>query len=158
MSNIVMIAAVSENRVIADDDGIPWHLPEDLKHYISTVSDGTVIYGRKTFEDAGQTGVNTVVLSSQEDWSHEDENVYHAENTEEALEIAESLEPDNIYIGGGERVYEEYLDLADRMVISHVHDVYEGSVYFPKYSEDNWVTTEEDERDGFTIVEYDRVD
>lgn len=40
MSNIIMIAAVSENGVIANEDGIPWNLPEDLKHYISTVSGG----------------------------------------------------------------------------------------------------------------------
>lgn len=118
---------------------------------------GTVVYGRKTFEDAGQTGVNTIVLSSQKDWNHEDENVYHAENTEKALEIAVGLEPDDIYIGGGERVYEEYLNVADSMIISHVHGVYEGSIYFPEYSEHNWVATEEDKRDGFSIVRYERV-
>lgn len=157
MSKIILIAALSENRVIGKDNGgLPWHIPEDLEHYTSTVSGGTVIYGRVTFEGAGKNGENTIVLSTNDDWSNEDDNVYHASNTREALEIAEELKPENIYIGGGQRVYEEYLDIADEMVLSHIHGEYEGTVYFPEFSEEKWDIVDEEPRDDFTIKRYER--
>lgn len=151
---ISMVAALSENYVIADEDGIPWDIPEDYKHYKSTVSDGIVIFGRETFESSSQTGEETIVLSTNEDWSHSDPNVHHARSVEESLHIARDLEPDTIYICGGERVYKAFLNMADEMILSHIEGSYEGTVYFPRFNEDDWNVVNVEERDEFEIKWY----
>ena len=46
----IIIAALSENRVIGRDNTIPWHYPADLKHFIRTTKGHPVVAGRKTYE------------------------------------------------------------------------------------------------------------
>lgn len=48
--HIVVIAAVSENGVYGEGNEIPWHLPEDFKHFKEKTTGHTVIMGRKTWE------------------------------------------------------------------------------------------------------------
>ena len=46
----IIIAALSENRVIGRDNGIPWNYPADVKHFIRTTKGYPVVAGRKTYE------------------------------------------------------------------------------------------------------------
>ena len=47
---IVIIAAVAKNGVIGNDNALPWHLPEDMKHFKALTTGHAVIVGRKTWE------------------------------------------------------------------------------------------------------------
>ena len=51
---IVLIAAASENNIIGKDGGLPWRLPDDLKHFKRETIGRPVIMGRKTFESIGR--------------------------------------------------------------------------------------------------------
>ena len=51
---IAMIAAMAKGRVIGADNGMPWHLPADLKHFKQVTMGKPVIMGRKTYESIGR--------------------------------------------------------------------------------------------------------
>lgn len=45
-----IIVAKAKNNMIGKDNGLIWHLPEDLKHFKAITTGHTIIMGRKTFE------------------------------------------------------------------------------------------------------------
>lgn len=68
------IWAQSLDGIIGDGAGMPWHLPEDLKHFKETTLGSPIIMGRRTWESLPVKplpGRKNIVLSSREDdeWS-----------------------------------------------------------------------------------------
>ena len=49
-----LIVAVAENGVIGQDNALPWHLPNDLKHFKQLTTGHPVVMGRRTFESIGR--------------------------------------------------------------------------------------------------------
>lgn len=155
----VIVAAVAENGVIGKDGDIPWHLPEDLKHFKQLTTGHPVIMGRKTFESLPESHRplpdRTNVVLSRSGFDHSDESVKSANSLVEAYEISGELD-EVAYVIGGASVYEQALEDADRMVLTEVHEEYDGDTYFPEWSEESWEEIERDCRDGFDFVEYRR--
>ena len=66
---LAVICAMSKNRVIGKDNGLPWHLPGDLKHFKQTTLGSPIIMGRKTWESIGRplpNRINIIVSRSGE--------------------------------------------------------------------------------------------
>ena len=63
---ITIIAAVSKNKVIGDDNKLIWHLPEDLKRFKKLTSGNVVVMGRKTHLSIGKALPNrlNIILSN----------------------------------------------------------------------------------------------
>jgi dihydrofolate reductase len=157
MTEFKIVAALSENYVIGGENGIPWNIPEDIEHFRSTVSGEVVICGRVTFEGAGEMGSHTVVLSRNEDIEYDSNDVHLANSIDEAKNKSEELSSNGVvYIAGGESVYEGFLDTADEMILSHVHQKVDGDTEFPRFDKSNWTVTETKPREEFTIKYYDR--
>src|SRR6185436_19370196 len=51
---VYLVAAVAENGVIGANGKLPWHLPEDLRHFKQVTMGHPVIMGRKTWESVGK--------------------------------------------------------------------------------------------------------
>ena len=66
-----MIAAMAKNRVIGQDNNMPWHLPADLQHFKAVTMNKPVIMGRKTFESIGRPlpGRRNIVISRNTDYT-----------------------------------------------------------------------------------------
>src|SRR5258707_4944242 len=66
-SRIYLIAAVAANGVIGVNGKLPWHLPEDLKHFKRLTLGHPVIMGRRTWESLGAAlpGRENVVITSR---------------------------------------------------------------------------------------------
>ena len=81
---ISMIAAMTVNRVIGKDNKMPWHLPEDLKHFKASTMGKPIVMGRKTFESIGRPlpGRHNIVITRQNDFVAEGISV--VESFEEA--------------------------------------------------------------------------
>lgn len=160
MSKIVSIAAISENNVLADENGIMWDFPKDSRHYKSTVNGHITISGRKTYESgySGATGEHQIVLTRNKDWESNYENVHKANNIDESIEIANKLADDKqkIYIIGGENIYREFLDICDEMIISYIPGVYDGSVYYPEFDESDWNVSKKRLYEDLKIIWYER--
>ncbi|PSQ19814.1 dihydrofolate reductase [Halobacteriales archaeon QS_8_69_26] len=153
---LVSVAAVSDNLVVGKDGDIPWEsLPEDREQYRTRVADDPVILGRHTFESMRDDlpGRAQIVLS-REDREFDAETAHHAEDVEEAVEVAESLGADTAYVLGGGAIYELFQPHLDRMVLSHVPGEYEGDTVYPEWDDEEWTVAEEVPYDGFTLREW----
>ena len=152
----VIIAAVAENMVIGQDGDIPWHFPEDLKHFKEVTMGSPVVMGRGTYESLpedfkplpGRT--NIVLTSSNPDYK---ESVKIANSLDEAWQIA-SEKGEKVYIIGGASVYEQTLDSADKMILTEIHEEYEGDTYFPEFDEEKWKEVERKDREELSFVTY----
>jgi len=48
------IVAIAKNHAIGKDNGMIWHLPEDLKHFKRTTLGKPILMGRKSYESLGK--------------------------------------------------------------------------------------------------------
>lgn len=153
---IVSVAAVAENGVIGEGSTLPWHLPHESERYRERVADDPVVLGRRTFEMFEDLpGRAQIVLSRTErDWPQS--TAHHAGGVEAALEFARDLGDDTLYVLGGSAVYELFLDVADRQLLSRVHGEYDGDAYYPAFDERDWELVAETEYDGYTLEDWRR--
>lgn len=131
---ISLIAALSENRVIGKDNKLPWHLPEDLRHFKEVTSGHPVIMGRKTFESIGRLLPKRHNIVVSRDSSYVVEGATMAHSLEQALEIAKNYDQNEIFIIGGGQIFKQSLPLADRLYLTIVHTEIEGDAFFPEYA------------------------
>ncbi|MFC6768566.1 dihydrofolate reductase [Natrinema soli] len=163
---LVGIVAVADNGVIGKEGNMPWHIPEDLQHFKETTMDHPVIMGRVTYEGILETlgeplpGRTTVVLTSRD--LETPKNVVLAHGLEDAVETAERVardrhdDTDRIFVAGGATVYEQFLPVVDRIVVTEVHEEPDGDTRFPEWDRGAFDEVSRDERDGVAFVEYER--
>lgn len=129
---IVLIAAVARNRVVGDGQAMPWHLPEDLKHFRERTRGSPVVMGRKTWDSLPPRfrplpGRRNLVLTRQAGWQ--------AEGAERVATLAQALAlpspTGQIYVIGGAQVWAEALPLADELVLTEIDRDFVGTVHFP---------------------------
>ncbi len=132
---ISLIAAMAADRVIGMENAMPWHLPADLAWFKRNTLNKPVIMGRKTFESIGRPlpGRLNIVISSQPG-SHD--GVTWVTSVEDALAAASHAE--EVMIMGGGRVYEQFLQRANRLYLTHIDAEVEGDTHFPDYEPDEW--------------------
>lgn len=145
---VSLIAAMSKNRVIGKDNDLPWHLPKDLKHFKNTTHGHHVIMGRLTYESQGRLlpGRTNIILTRQPDF--EVEGAIMASSIEEALDICRKKGEEEAFIIGGQKVFEQSLDIADRIYLTVIDHTFFGDAFFPEL-EDRWkeVSSEHHEAD-----------
>lgn len=133
---IAMIAAMAKNRVIGKDNQMPWHLPEDLKHFKAMTLGKPVVMGRKTFESIGRPlpGRHNIVISRQAEYAPEGVTV--VSSFEQAKVVAGQCE-ELVVIGGGQ-LYATLLSVADRLYLTEIELDVEGDTYFPAWDDGSW--------------------
>lgn len=127
---------------IGSDNQLLWHLPRDLKHFKEITSGHPVIMGRKTFESIGRPLPNrtNIVISRKTDWFQE--GVLIVGNIKEAIKFAKKID-ENIFIIGGGNIYEQTMDLTDKIEVTLVKANLEADTFFPKIDEKIWQKTAE---------------
>lgn len=156
----IIIAAVSENGVIGKDGDIPWYFPEDLKHFKQKTMGFPVIMGSSTYRSLPEDfkplpGRKNIVLTRS--GIEADESVAVANSLDEAWSIAEE-HGDKAFIIGGATVYEQTLSEADKLVITRIHEEFDGDTFFPDWSSEKWKEAERDDREDLSFIEYVRKD
>ena len=169
MTHIVLIAAASENNVIGIDGGLPWSLPDDLKHFKRATIGRPVVMGRKTFDELFQKPLskrpNIIIISRT---MGPTEGVTVARSLDEAIDLARPMLkaaraadpaiPDEICIIGGGEIYRQALPVATHITLTRVHAEVAGDTTFPDFNDQLWQldraeTHERDDRHAhaFTI-------
>ncbi|MDN5823168.1 MAG: dihydrofolate reductase [Micrococcaceae bacterium] len=139
---IGMIWAQTVDGVIGQGGTMPWHLPEDMKHFKHTTLGHPVIMGRRTWASipakfrpfAGRT---TIVLTSEDRTAAEatEAGATVAGSPQEALDAAATAEGSaEIWICGGGEVYTAYEPLADTAVVTVINIEAEGDTRAPRLS------------------------
>lgn len=149
----IIISAIGSDNVIGTGDGLPWHIPEEYNQFLSFIKDQTVIMGRRSYEifQKDMLPKRMIVVSGTL------RKVGHAvfDSLEKAVEYAESFSED-VYICGGQTIYEEALGFADYMYLSFIKGKHEGNVFFPNFDEANWRVEKKEPHEAFTFVVYRR--
>ena len=140
---LALICAMGKNRVIGKDNGLPWHLPGDLKHFKQTTLGSPIIMGRKTWESIGRplpNRINIIVSRSSEIKS---DGVKTFSSLPDALELAEkslmNIDSNEIFVIGGAELYKEAFPLARRLYLTRVDSVINGDTYLEGFDEEDWV-------------------
>ncbi len=143
---VSLVAAMSENRVIGRNGGLPWHLPKDLQYFKKLTVDHTVIMGRKTYDEMKRPLANrrNVVITRSQDFRPPGVTV--VPSLEEALALG-ATEREVFVIGGGE-VFRLALPRADRLYLTVVHGQVEGDTYFPDFEHDAWALESEERQEA----------
>lgn len=133
---ITLVVAMANDRVIGVDNQLPWHLPEDLKHFKAVTLGKPIIMGRKTWDSIGRPlpGRRNIVVTRQADWQAAGAEVVHS--LPEALasvgDVAEAC-----VIGGGE-LFAQALPVAHKMELTLIALDVAGDAWFPQWDEDAW--------------------
>ena len=128
-----LIVACSENRVIGRAGGLPWSIPEDTRFFQEKTLGQTVVMGSRSFGEwpSCVKGRDVVVITHE---PHKiPAGIHTAATLSEALAIAQTLRGD-IYLCGGQRVYEDGLSVGDFLHLTLVHATIEdGDTFFPDW-------------------------
>lgn len=133
---ISMIVAMAKDRVIGNNGSIPWHIPADFAYFKATTMGCPIIMGRKTYDSIGKPlpGRKNIVLTRSSDLSISGCDV--VTNLDEALALVG--EEKEIFIIGGQQLYEQALPIVQRLYLTHIQATLEGDTYFPDYSSYKW--------------------
>jgi dihydrofolate reductase len=142
-----MIAAVADNGVIGRDGGIPWRIPSDLQFFKRTTMGKPIVMGRKQYESVGRPlpGRTNIVVTRQAGYAPDGVIVIGGlgEAIARAQQIAERDRAGEAMIVGGGEIYEQAMDQAHRLYVSHVALSPEGDVRFPAIDPAVWRVEDE---------------
>jgi dihydrofolate reductase len=138
-TSIALVVAVADNGVIGHAGKLPWHLPDDLKHFKAITMGKPVLMGRRTFQSIGRPlpGRRNLVLSRLGSASIGSmAGIEQVHSLEEALERAS--EAVQLCVIGGAEIYALTLRAANCIYLTQVHAAVEGDTYFPLAQLQGW--------------------
>ena len=135
------VVALSNNRVIGKDNDLPWNLKTDLKHFREYTTNKILIMGRKTFESIGRPLPNrTNIIVSKTIQSIEGAEVFSDLNSalNKAKENCETHDKNEIVIIGGGFLFNDTLDIVNKLVLTRVDCEIDGDIFYPEIDLLNW--------------------
>lgn len=160
-----LVAALDRNRAIGRGNAMPWHLPDDFRHFKALTLGKPILMGRRTAQSLGRAlpGRRNLVLT------HGDRAPFGGmevvASLDAALHAAAADGAAELCVIGGAQVYALALPRATTMHLTHVETVVEDAdAFFPAYAAGDWrpVSRRAHPADGrhafaFEFVEYRRV-
>ncbi|MBK8461236.1 MAG: dihydrofolate reductase [Micropruina sp.] len=162
---LTAIAAVGRNGAIGIRGDVPWHIPEDWRRFKAVTMGGSLIMGRKTFELIGAPlpGRTSIVVSrsprepaaaSPVTAEPNQTRVIWVTSLDEAIAAADSSRP--IWVAGGAEIYRLAWDRLTGLDICEVDQEPEADTFFPAITDEEWVETSREQREGYAFVRYQR--
>jgi dihydrofolate reductase len=152
---ITLIVAVADSGVIGRDNGLPWHLPEDLKRFKRLTLGKPIIMGRRTYDSIGKPlpGRENIVVTRDPNYRPPGVSVVH--DPEAALGAAGAA--DEVMVIGGAELFRVFLPRARRIHLTRVHGDIAGDVMWPALDSRDWQVVEReghdsDERHAFAMT------
>jgi dihydrofolate reductase len=129
----------------------------DQKFFRETTTGKVVVMGRKTLESfpGGLPLKNrtNIVLTHNPNYTVKDAIVVHS--LEELDKELEKYNSDDVYVIGGEKIYEQLLDRCDVAHITKINFAYDADAYFPNLDErPEWVITGDSEEQTYFDLEF----
>ncbi len=156
-----IIVAISEENAIGKKGGLLCHLPNDLKHFKAVTSGATVIMGERTFFSLPKHPLpnrrNIVITDVAGKTFDGAESAY---SIKEAVKLVAS-EKEAFIIGGG-MVYRQFMPIADKLYITHIHHSWsDADTFFPEIKASEWKLVSEEKHHSdennpydYTFAEY----
>jgi dihydrofolate reductase len=152
MVGLSLIVAMAKNQVIGVNNTLPWHLPEDLKHFKALTMGHHIIMGRKTYESLGRLlpGRTTVLVTRNK--AYKLEGALIANSLEKAIELCKNdTEP---FLIGGAELYKEGLKHATKLYLTKVNAEFSGDAFFENIDSNDWMLIEKKDHVSSSGLEY----
>ncbi|MEI2740019.1 MAG: type 3 dihydrofolate reductase [Chitinophagaceae bacterium] len=135
---ISFVVAAATNNAIGKDGKMPWHLPNDMKHFKNVTWGMPVVMGRKTFESLGKVlpGRKNIVISRQPDLKID--GIVTVKTIEDALFVAKQTDALEVMVIGGGEIYKTLFDKAKRIYLTRVEAEPEADTFFPSLNPKEW--------------------
>jgi dihydrofolate reductase len=154
MGEIIIIAAMAENRVIGKNNALPWSFKEDMMHFKELTAGWPCIMGRKTWDSLPHKPLpkrpNIIVSKTISTDVTRDAKIFPS--LPAAVEYCASYE--KVFICGGEAIYKQALPLADRIELTLIHGQYDGDAFFPEIDLRIWSVANAVHFDKFSFITY----
>lgn len=140
---VALIVAMDLDRGIGKDNGLMWHLPEDMKFFKKTTLNQIVVMGRKNYESIPERfrplpGRENVVLTRNKSYKAENCQIFHSLET--CLDHYKNESERTVFIIGGGEIYRQALELniVEEMYITHVNATFDADTFFPEFDLKKW--------------------
>lgn len=135
---IIIIAAIADNLIIGNNNNMIWRLPRDIKRFRNMTMGNYVIMGRKTFESIKKPliGRQNIIITRNTNYLFSGIQVFHS-----LYEIIYDLKKKNIkkvFIIGGGQIYNQYINIADTLELTIIHNNFQGDTKFPQILPKIW--------------------
>jgi len=153
VSIVSLVVAMADNGVIGKNGALPWHIPEDMRHFKALTVGKPCIMGRKTWDSLPRKPLpereNIVVAR---DHAFRVEGAVVAHTVEEAFAHAEGAA--EICVIGGAEIYKAALPRATRIDLTEVHRAFDGDAVLPRFDTAVWRETARDEHETADGLRY----
>ncbi len=156
MTEIVVIVAIAENNAIGKDNDIPWHIPEDFKHFQQKTMGHPCIMGDKTYDSLPKRplpGRENIVCTLDKEYTADGAKIFH--DFYEALEYVK--DKDKAFIIGGATIYKLGMKVADTFELTRVHMSPEADTFYPEINWNEWELINEEPYEKYSFLTYKRV-
>jgi len=130
--------AVAKNNIIGKDNEIPWYLPADLRYFKKTTLGHAVIMGRNCYMSIGRPLPKRTNIIVTRDPFFISSSCPIARSIPEALFMAHSDGESEVFIIGGGQIYQQSIDLWDKLYLTEVDLEVDGDVFFPEIDMTAW--------------------
>jgi dihydrofolate reductase len=164
--DISVVVAFDEAMGIGKDGRLPWHLPEELKHFKATTTPGIVMMGRKTWESIPEkfkplpSRLNVVVSNSVEECRarHPDGPMFVNDPEvfiKEYSDDRSNRDRPPLYIIGGGSLYRWAMECnrVNRIIASKILGTHGADTFFPQIGKE-WEEVSTEDKGNFVVIEY----
>jgi dihydrofolate reductase len=155
---ISIIVAASTNHCIGKQNKLPWHLKNDLQYFKKLTTNHCIIMGRNTYESIGKALPNRVNIVLSKNENLDIANVVNRTSIEEAIAYCKQWNQQEIFIIGGAKIYEQTMELADKIYLTRVETIIEnGDAFLPVLDTKKWslqqaIRHEKDEQNDYNHI------
>ena len=152
-----IIVAVDKNWAIGHQNRLLTSIPEDMKFFRRETGGKVVVMGRKTLESfpGGLPLKNRTNLVLTRNPSFRAKGAVVLHSLEETLEELKKYPPEDVYIIGGDSIYEQFLPYCEVAHVTRIDHAYEADAWVPNLEEkEEWVLTGEGEEKTYLDLEF----
>ncbi len=154
---ILGIAACDPRGVMGKNGKLPWHCPEDLKHFADTTLSCPMIMGYRTFLSLPARYFDsrvTIVFSHRKLSVDKNPNLIFVSSLSKFLALEAVFR--DLYVIGGAQIYTLFLreNLIEEFILTRLKKFYEGDTFFPLPLLNGWSEFKIQKTDSFTIHRY----
>lgn len=166
---LYLIAAVAEGCVIGFQNRLPWedrgYASMDRRHFVDLTKDHAVLMGRNTYDSILQRlkkplpqNRRSIVLTRNPESVAKHDSVVACGSLEEALAEARrfpaSRKQNKAWVIGGQRLYEQTMNIANGLEVTEIREAFPGDAFFPHIDARRWEELEREEHGPIAFVSY----
>lgn len=162
INNITIIVAMAKNMIIGKDNEMPWNIPEELASFKKITSGHNIVMGMNTYNSIGRLLPNRQSYIFSKDSNKTVEGAIMIRSFGEMMFHLLAKKNENFYVIGGRSIFEEFLSIAGKMIISEIDLTVEGDISFPRFDLSKWTLIKEvniENSQNITIIQkhYEKV-